>query len=136
MYTFNYFCFGHKLSIDKELNNELHDNDFSFSRKINNRIYEIHFPYHGGQVSGDCYSCVFGTIITDDDGNPDYIDEVRNAQESDYIDDYNTFIMEMTIEFESDSYSEFEMHILKIFSKLKKFLSENNPEFYSVQASS
>ena len=77
MYTFNIYCFGHDLSLNKELNNKLSEFDFEFSTKINGRNWEINFPYHGGQVHGDCYSCVFGTQITDDDNNKNYIKEIK-----------------------------------------------------------
>ena len=84
MYTFNIYCFGHDLSLNKELNNKLSEFDFEFSTKINGRNWEINFPYHGGQVQGDCYSCIFGTQITDDDNNKNYIKEVCDVTENGY----------------------------------------------------
>ena len=139
MYTFNYLCFGHDLSKDKNLNNSLRDYDVEFNTIINGKEYQIDFPYHGGQVSGDCYSCVFGTIISDDDNNPSYIRDIRNAKESDYINDYNKFIDILIKELDEDvknaSVHEKELYI-DLVNDLKKFLKSNNPEFYSVEASS
>jgi hypothetical protein len=138
MYTFNYYCFGHKLAENKKLNNLLHDYDVEFTKYINGRSWEIDFPYHGGQISGDIYYCIFGTIITDDDCNPNYVDEVRNSKEQDYIEDYYKFIevllteLQKDVEASKDSEPEFE----KIFNMLKEFLSKNDPKFYSVEASS
>lgn len=136
MYTFNYFCFGHKLSNNKELNNELQNWDFSYKKIINNRKFELYFPYHGGQVLGDTYSCVLGIIISSDESNPNYINEIRNAKESDYLDDYNLFLSDMLKDFDSDNYAEFEIEVLETIAKFKDFLTKNNPEFYHVEASS
>lgn len=134
MYTFNYFCFGHDLSKDKNLNNSLHDWDVEFNKIINGREYQIDFPYHGGQVRGDCYSCVFGTIISDDDHNPSYIKDIKNAKESDYINDYNKFI-DILIE-ELELHLHHEKGFINVVENLKNFLKNNSPEFYSVEASS
>lgn len=99
MYTFSYFCFGHELSVDKELNNSLNDMlDLSFSRTINGKKFEAFFPYHGGQVKGDCYSCVFGIIITDSYNNKQFLKTIRACKESDYINDYNQFIVALISE--------------------------------------
>lgn len=130
MYTYNLYCFGHQLSSNKELNNLLNELDINFSKKINNRLWEINFPYHGGQVKGDCRSCVFGTIITDDDMNPDYISEIRNLNEYNFVEDYKEFLSMLVSDLESDS------ELCDLFSKLKDFLDKNNPLFYSVQVSS
>ena len=137
MYTFNIFCFGHDLSLNKELNNKLSEFDFEFNTNINGRNWEINFPYHGGQVQGDCYSCIFGTQITDDDNNKNYIKEIKNAKESDYIDSYNQFLKILISELENyTNLDEYEEEIKKIIEELKIFLSENEPGFYSVEASS
>ena len=138
MYTYNLYCFGHKLSEDKELNNLLREYDISFSRKINNRLWEVDFPYHGGQVRGDCYSCVFGTIITDDDNNDNYINEIRNSSEKDFVKDYNEFLSILISELEKDISAslETEKEFGSVVSRLKTFLEKNSPTFYSVQVSS
>ena len=70
MYTYNILCFGHELSANKELNNFLLMYDVEFFDVIKGNEWQVSFPYHGGQVKGDTHSCVFGTIITDDDDNP------------------------------------------------------------------
>lgn len=92
MYTFNLFCFGHQLEKNPELNNLLCEMDLDFSATINGKRFEVDFPYHGGKCRGDVYSCVFGTIITDDDQNILFVDTIRNSKESDYLDDYNQFL--------------------------------------------
>ena len=138
MYTYNIFCFGHELSKDKELNNLLREWDIEFEEKIDKRIWEIDFPYHGGKVRGDISSCVFGTVITTDDRNPNYINIVRKAKEEDYIDDYNKFLnvviarIEENVELREESELDFE----ELITKLKSFLKENKPKFYSVEVSS
>ena len=139
MYTLNLFCFWHKMSLDKELNNLIVDLDLYFKTSINGRDWELSFPYHGGQVNGDCYSIIFGTVITDDDDNENYIDEIRNANEKDYINDYNEFITKLLIAFDEDAKicdAETNGEYSKILDRLKKFINTNKPEFYSVEVSS
>lgn len=133
MYTFDNFVFGHQLSKDKNLNNDLCEFDFEFSTKINGKEWELDFPYHGGQVRGDCYSCVFGTIITDNDNNKDYVSDIRNAKEEDYINDYNIFLDNLFRFFDEFVLDSEEYGVI---NRLKKFVAENKPEFYSVEASS
>lgn len=138
MYTYNLFCFGHQLSKDKQLNNELNEMDAEFTTNIGNTRWELDFPYHGGQVSGDVYSCVFGTIITDDDGNEFYTDEVRLAKEENYIEGYNTFLERLFVRLEEDidSCEDFKSEFESAVNRLKKFVKDNKPKFYSVQVSS
>lgn len=133
MYTFNLFCFGHELALDKDLNNELEEM-ISYHIKIKGKTWEIDFPYHGGRVAGDIMPCVFGRIITDDDHNPLFLDEVRNSKESDYMEDYNIFITNLYKDLDEDlkmdpSFEEF-------YNRLKKFINENKPKFYLVEVSS
>ena len=135
MYTFNLFCFGHRLAKNKELNNSLHDWCIEFNKTINGKNFEVSFPYHGGQVRNDCYSCVFGIIISDDD-NPDYVNNIKSVNELDYLNDYNEFLRIFFHEFESDTYAEHEKEILEVVKRLKKFIIENKPEFYTVEISS
>lgn len=134
MYTFNYYVFGHRMAENKEINNTLNEFDIEFSTKVSGKTYEVDFPYHGGQVSGDLYSCVFGTIITDDDNNPDYINDVRSSKEDDYIKDYNIFLDQLKKNLtdnlgEDDDYDNF-------VPKLIDYLDSNSPTFYAVEASS
>ncbi len=129
MYTFNFFVYGHRMANNPELNNSLREWDLEFQKGD----YEVSFPYNGGQVRGDIYSVIFGKIITDDDNNPNYVREVRNAKESDYEKDYQKFVNSYKqflkdVEFEGDD---------KILvEKLINFLDNTKPEFYSVEASS
>jgi hypothetical protein len=139
MYTFNLFCFGHELGINKELNNSLSELDIDETININGREFEFRFPYHGGQVDGDTFSCVFGTVITDDDGNRAYTKEIREAKEEDYKEDYNKFLTEF-IDRLNKSVEEFKEYddkeAVEIIEKFIQFLKENEPCFYSVEASS
>ena len=130
MYTFNYFRFGHKMSRNKELNNLLHDYDLEFSKVINGKKFEISFLYNGSQVSGNIYSVIFGISITDDDQNPNYIDEVRRANSSDYEVEYQQFLDEYVDWIKSDGSN------IELANLLLNYLNSNKPEFYSVQGSS
>jgi len=134
MYTFNHFVFGHDLSVDKELNNSINELDIEFNTTINGKEFEVDFPYHGGQVHGDLYSCVFGHIITDDDNNKDYINKIRTAKAEDYIEEYNVFISALIDDLNNnkgidDDYDQ-------CVDKLIAFLQSNKPYFYTVEASS
>ncbi len=140
MYTYTIFCFGHQMSNNEELNNKLADFDIEFGKKINNRKWEIDFPYHGGQVAGDCQSCIFGTQISVSDSNPYFVNEVRGAKESDYIDDYNIFLQELFSDLDNNIQyvleTDEETEYKELIDELKKFCSENKADFYSVEASS
>lgn len=133
MYTYNLVCYGHELSLDPVLNNLLRELDLEISTKINNKKWEIDFPYHGGQCMGDVYSCVFGTIITDDD-NPNLIDEIRNLKEEDYAYDYDTFLEFVFNEIEN--LMETETEFIEVFNRLNEFIHNNKPNFYQVEVSS
>jgi len=137
MYTYNNFVFGHDFSKDSELNNEIWSWDIEIREKINNRLFEIDFPYHGGQVKGDTLSCVFGTIITDDDPtNKNFVKEVRNAKMEDYIDDYKVFINKVKSLLIEDSLVSDEDGFPLFLSKLFSFIENNDPDFYMVEISS
>ena len=136
MYTFNYFCFGHDLSVDKNLNNTLNEYDVEFFLSINKKDWQVDFPYHGGQINGDCYSCIFGTVIASDDNNRNYINKIRNAKEEDYINDYNEFLTKLFIDLESDAQGEYENEMKLLIFQLKTFIKKHKPGFYSVEASS
>lgn len=139
MYTYNLFCYGHQLSKDKELNNLLWSYDIYFPKKINGKDFEVHFPYHGGQVRGDCLSCIFGTVITDDDQNNLFVDTIRNSKESDYLDDYNQYLSDLFQELDNDiqncSDDEKDEYV-NLVNRLKDFIKNNKPDFYCVEASS
>lgn len=136
MYICNIFCFGHKMADNKKLNNFISDLDLEFSKSINGKIYEVSYPYHGGQVNGDKYSIIFGYEITDDDNNPNYINEIRNAKEEDYIKEYNIFISEYINILKNDDFSYLNEDELKILKELIDFLEKTKPCFYSVEISS
>ena len=136
MYTFNYFCFGHRMADNKKLNNFIADLDLEFRRSVNGKDYEVSYPYHGGQVDGDVYSVVFGFNITDDDDNPDYINVIRKVKEEDFIKGYNIFLSEYTNWLKTEDFSDFEEEELKTLKELIDFLEKTEPCFYSVEASS
>lgn len=141
MYTYNLFCYGHRLGVKKDLNNKLMDFDIEFLKNINGKLWEVHFPYHGGQCGDMVYSCVFGHTITHDDNNPKYINIIRTSKEDDYQSDYETFLEYFYAEldnihkkyFEGESNEE---EFTKFVEELKEFIGSNEPGFYSVEASS
>ena len=92
MYVINNFVYGHDISVNEKLNNMLCEFDLEFSKYVNGKDFEVSFPYHGGQVSGDVLSVIFGTIITSDDGNKNFSKEIRNAKTEDYEEDYKVFL--------------------------------------------
>lgn len=108
MYTFKMYCYGINTSVNEVLNNFIADYDLEFSKNVNKINYEVSTPYHGGQCSGDVYSVVFGTYITDDDNNPDYIKTIRTSNEEDYKESFDIFkseyIDELKSILESDSF--------------------------------
>lgn len=136
MYTFNYYVYGHKMSANSELNNELWEFDPEFSQTINGKYYEVNFPYHGGQVNGDVLSCVFGTTVTDDDQNPNLINEIRNFNEDDYKNDYLDFLQNFKNNLNANLGVPGEEDYDLFVNKLISFLDSTDPELYSVEASS
>jgi hypothetical protein len=123
------------MAVNRELNNFIHEYDLVYDSKIDGEQYEVSTPYHGGQCAGDLYSTVFGIQITDDDSNPNYVDEVRAFKESDYKESYNKFVIEY-------------IDVLKSFIEDDEFLDEREtllelvdflntePSLYSVELSS
>jgi DNA-binding Lrp family transcriptional regulator len=123
------------MSANPELNNTLVEGfDLEFSHHIGNRRYEISTPYHGGQCAGDVYSIIFGHEITDDDSNEDYIDEIRNAKEEDYKEEYLVFLEVLKKQLTADMGKEDDYD--KFVNDLIEFLDNNKPGFYTVEASS
>jgi hypothetical protein len=124
------------MSVNKELNNFIHDYDLVYDSKIDGKNYEVSTPYHGGQCAGDLYSTVFGIQITDDDGNPNYVDEVRAIKESDYTESYNKFVLEyiedMKSLIEDEEFSDEKETLLELVD----FLINTEPSLYSVELSS
>lgn len=141
MYTYNYFCFGHDLSKDKNLIDRLYEWDIDHSKMINGNEYTLRFHYHGGKCGDDPHSCVLGVVITDDDNNSNYINEVRNVREVQYVLDYIEFINDLFTILKQDCDSDaFEGNDKEDFKKLvddlSVFLRDNVPGFYTVEVSS
>ena len=134
MYVINNFVFGHKLSDNKELNNTLCDYGIEYHKNINGKKFEVEFPYHGGRVNGDTYSCIFGMLITADDGNNDYIKEIRNSKEEDYLTNYNSFLESFIVMLNENKGQESDYDAF--VEKLIVFLKNTEPKFYSVESSS
>lgn len=140
MYTYNIYCYGHKLAVDPKLNNEIGDWDVYFNKEYPSGDYGIEAPYHGGQILGDTQSIVFGIQITTDDSNPDYVTEVRNSKEETYKRDYKQFVEDLKEDLldsiESNPIDKETKEYAKVVNKLIKFLDTHEPEFYTVEASS
>ena len=135
MYTFNIFIYGHKLANDKEINNLVHAFDLDFRKTINDKKFEVSAPYHGGQVAGDLHSIIFGTNITDDDHNPNFVNTVRSVKEEDYKKDYTEFL-ELFKRDLLDNKGLGEDDYDEAVDKIIVFLDSTNPEFYTIEASS
>lgn len=136
MYTFNHFVFGHDLSVNKELNNSLWGFGVDYETTINNKRFEVTCPYHGGKSKGDTFSVILGCIITDNDHNPNYIEEVRNSKEEDYINEYNIFLEELIKDLNDNKGIEEDGEYDQFADELITFLRKNIPKFYIVEASS
>lgn len=152
MYTFDIFCYGHNFSKDREVSRLLCDvmasecfhynqqsdkivRNLASSPKI---LYEVDFPYHGGQTSSDTPSICFGVCVTTSESNPDYIREVRDAKEETYSQDYGKFVAAFK-RFLSEEYHEhFSDSSLSAeeINPIIAFLDSNEPCFYNVEASS
>ena len=136
MYTYNIFCFGHELAKNKELNNLLDEFDLEFKCKIGDKIWEIYFPYHGGQVDGDTLSCIFGCKISHNDRNPNWLKTIRGAKKEDYIFDYGIFLKKLFTELESPENLGIEEEYDNLVDSLREWVYNNEPDFYMIEASS
>lgn len=144
MYTYDIFCYGHDLSKDPELVNDLNEYDIQFRTDVpihgnkpiqvssDTRRFELDFPYHGDMF--DPPPCVCGIEITSSDGNKGFNKEVRGANESDYEESYQVFLERLFPHL--DQYLQYGGGIENIIGRLRTFVEENDPEFYTVEASS
>ncbi len=133
MYTYHNFVFGHDLSLNEELKNEVLEFGFEMSEEINGRRFEISAPYHGGRGK----PIIVGVIITDDDvTNKNYINEVRSAKEEDYLNDYNTFVESVKKNLIADMGVDDGEDYDKFTDQLIDFLDNNKPIFYNVEVTS
>ncbi len=141
MYVINNFVYGHEMAVNEKLNNALHEFDVEFRKHINKKDFMVDFPYHGGQCAGDVSSVIFGTVITDDDGNRDFSKEIRNAKAEDYKEDYKIFLksyIDYILEnkgLDEEGFDEFANYD-EFADKLVNFLQSTEPDFYTVQSSS
>jgi hypothetical protein len=150
MYTYNLFCCGIDLTKKENLANHIEE-ICEFEMKINGKSYELTTPYQGGLVSGDVFPIVFGTIITDDDHNKEYTNEIRNAKESDYKEEYENFVKVLVNEIKNDNLlsdkeiesvdnnveqKEYIEDIIKKSNQLIDYIEKTEPHFYTMQVSS
>lgn len=134
MYTSNLFVFGHELATDKELNNDIDRFGIEFGCKIGDKDYELYSPYHGGKIAGDTQSVILGCVITDDDNNPNYVKQVRDAKEEDYLPGYNAFLVKLKADLLSTK--GIEQDYDEVVDRFISFLDNNKPDFYNVEISS
>lgn len=66
------------------------------------------------------------------------MDEIKSAKEENYIDDYNTFLKKVFSRLEEDMESddEFRKFCEPTVNRLKEFIKNNKPTFYTVEVSS
>ncbi len=133
MYTYNIFCFGHQLEKNPDITDLVYELDLVFKYRVGDLKYSVEFPYHGGKCDGDIYSIIFGVEITDNDFNPDFIDQVRNAKEEDYKEGYNLFLDEYK-KYLNDCITDDEDEVQ--IKNIIEFLDNYDPKFYSVEVSS
>jgi hypothetical protein len=151
MYTFDILCYGHNFSKDREVSILLCDvmasECFRYDRQSDKIVrnskdspkilYEVDFPYHGGQTSSDTPSICFGVCVTTSESNPDYTKEVRSAKEEIYSQGYGKFVAA----FKRFLLEEYHEHFCDCSLSTEEidpiiaFLDSNEPCFYSVEAS-
>lgn len=153
MYTFNIVCFGLDTNNIEGLRDILCELDYEFSSSVivpgredeknRDNIYRISSLYHGN----DEEPWVFGAEVTDNDGNPNFINEIRNLKEEDYLPTYYQFKREVLKEIDedkvrlhnspSDELSQEEIDDeVSLLEQLKSILENNEPSFYQIEASS
>lgn len=143
MYTFNNFCYGIDMSVNPTLNNFILEQDLVYNNKINGMQYEVSTPYHGGQCLGDVYSIIMGINITDDDNNPEYVNEIRSVNECTYQEEFEIFRQEYLAELDliADEWKGWNTKGqyddgLVMLNELKEFITNSIPGFYTVELSS
>ena len=139
MYTFNTYVFGHNTKKDEKIHNLFLIYDLYFSEVYNGMKFEVDTPYHGGALKELEFPVIIGHTITDDDDNPDFLNEVRSSKEEDFIDSYQLFINDFKkiITDDIDRCDEFEKEEYeKDVNTILTFLDNNKPEFYLVECSS
>jgi hypothetical protein len=143
MYIINDFVFGYDLNEDLELKQMIEDIDLEFSKSIGDLFFEISSPYHGGCMSLDCPK-LFGTIIASDDDNEiNYVTEIRNAKEEDYLDSFKEFVETFKKEAfnaysEKDKVNYFKEYeeYTNTLKEIIKRLDNLEPKFYILESSS
>lgn len=130
MYVIKNLFYGHDLSVDKELNDELWGYDIEYERIIDGFRFEVSVPYHGGQCAGDAMSVFFGTFVTADDCNKNFAKEVRTAKEDNFKKPYREFVNSF-LDYLNTMVGEEDF-----VRKITNFLSTMEPDFYIVESSS
>ena len=128
--------FGHDFSVNATINNTIHGYDLEYSSTVNDKEFEVSNPYHGGQIAGDTFSVVCGYTVSDDDSNKQYLKQVKQFVEADYLADYLAFVEEYK-EFLLETISETDDEDEKTeIQAVYDFFGSHEPSLYSVEVSS
>lgn len=136
MYTYNLFVFGHDLSVDKVLCEQIDEMDFDFEpHGHDDTKCRLAREYHGGALSNPV---VCGIQIASSDGNKGYLGQVRTAKEETYVFDYTLFVEDLIKEVENykTMWIDEEPDVVLLAHNLTTFLRNHKPGFYSVEVSS
>lgn len=136
MYTYKLLIFGHDISSDEELYDDMVQADINFSAKVGKigdeeLSFEVKTHYHG---ASDTTPYTFGIQITDDDNNPNYIKTVRALKEEDYMEMYENGLGQLIASLESDRGDSIEFD--RFLDGLATFVKDNKPTFYAMEVSS
>jgi len=135
MYLINEFVYGYDLNDDIELKKLISNFDLEYYKIINNKSYELSSPYNGDCIGIKNCPLLLGVVITTNEFNDNFLKEVRNAKEEDYIDSFNKFVDYLKyriIEDKNKYLKKYENEILMIIDKLNKL----KPKFYMIETTS
>jgi hypothetical protein len=130
MYVSNQFIYGHKLSIDPNLNDNVGHEvmNYSFTKEVNGKLFSVEEQYYGDGF--DPYSILFGCRISDDN-MIDYISDIRNAKESNYANDYREFLKFLKEDLKEKRKNN--RDIRGVIDDLLEFIKTHDPMFYSIR---
>lgn len=160
MYIVNNFCYGIDMNKDG-MNGDFRDVLYYMDVVVSiptgeyykgiEVVFEIDERYHGGST-GNYYSGVVGFCLSDDDCNPNYISDIKDAKEEFFKKIWDSHLPSVILELEDDlkesedfykkepSLSSKEKEeadsMLKSYKDFIEFLKTAEPEFYSVESSS
>jgi hypothetical protein len=130
MYVSNQFIYGHKLSIDPNLNDNVGHEvmNYSFTKEVNGKLFSVEEQYYGDGF--DPYPILFGCRISDDN-MIDYISDIRNAKESNYANDYREFLKFLKEDLKEKRKNN--RDIRDVIDDLLEFIKTHDPMFYSIR---